>query len=439
MTLNHSGFYDVAVIGGGPAGATVAALLAQRGRRVVVFEKHRHPRFHVGESLLPKNLPIFDRLGVADEVRAISLHKPGAEFVSADYDTRQAFYFGDAIDPRPDHAYQVERSRFDAILLRNARDKGAEVLEDTAVADVAFSEDACQVTVKGQGADAVYRARFLIDASGRDSLVARQQGARRRDRKHNSAAMFAHFEGVVPEAWSRPGNIAIHMFEHGWIWMIPLKGGLTSVGAVCMPDYLKTRAEDLETFFLKTLSSCPTAWDTLRNAKATTPVRGAGNYSYRSDRAYGERYLLVGDAYVFIDPIFSSGVFLAMSGAESAADAVDRVLDDPRKAQRVFQRYQQSIDVGVDRLSWFIYRFNTPAMRKLFMAPRNVLGVRNAVVSLLAGDICRSGSFSWQLAVFKAIYHIVRLFDLRNNRGWQLRQRRTRSITMPDDEVAASP
>lgn len=432
-------FYDVAVIGGGPAGATVAALLAESGRRVVVFEKSRHPRFHIGESLLPKNLPILERLGVAEEIRSISLYKPGAEFVSPEHEARQAFYFGEALDPSPDHAYQVERARFDEILLRNARRKGAEVREDTAVTAVDFEESGCRLTLKGQGAAEPCRARFLVDASGRDGLLARQSGARWRDRNHNSAAMFAHFEGVAAEAWSKQGNIAIYMFEHGWIWMIPLRGGLTSVGAVCMPDYLKTRKGSLDDFFLKTLALCPKAWAALREAKATTPVRGAGNYSYRAERAYGDGFLLVGDAYVFIDPIFSSGVFLAMSGTESAAAAIDQALENPRQAERLFRDYQRWIDRGVGRLSWFIYRFNTPAMRNLFMAPRNVFGVRNAVVSLLAGDICRSGGFSWKLSVFKAIYYLSLLIDFRSNRLWRGRWRGFRSVSTPEDEVAEAP
>ncbi len=436
MSSNTCDTYDVAVIGGGPAGSTVAALLAESGRRVVVFEKQRHPRFHIGESLLPKNLPILERLGVEAEVRSVSVYKPGAEFISPDHDERQAFYFCDALDPSPDHAYQIERASFDEILLRNAREKGAEVREDTAVTAVAFEEGGCRLTVKGQGAPGPCRARFLVDASGREGLVARQVGERRRDRNHNSAAIFAHFRGVASEAWSRRGNIAIYMFEHGWIWMIPLQGGLTSVGAVCMPDYLKTRKGSLDDFFLDTLALCPKAWAPLREARATTPVRGAGNYSYRAGRAFGDGFMLVGDAYVFLDPIFSTGVFMAMSGAESAATAIDQALADPRQAQRLFRNYQRSVDRAVDRLSWFIYRFNTPAMRNLFMAPRNVLGVRSAVVSLLAGDIRRGGSFSWRLSIFKVIYFIALLVDFRSNRLWRGRWRGFRSVSMPEDEVA---
>ena len=249
--------FDVAVIGGGPAGATVATLLAQCGRRVVVFEKQRHPRFHIGESLLPKNLPILERLGIAAEVAATGVYKSGAEFVSPDLDKRQAFHFSDALDPQPDHAYQVHRSQFDEILLRNARTKGAEVRENCVATDFEADAGICRLTVTENGVSEVCSARFVIDASGRDCFLSRRVGTRIRDRNHNSAAIFAHFEGVPADAWATQGNIAIYFFDHGWIWMIPLPGGLTSIGAVCMPDYMKTRSGSLDDFFPGNLAACP--------------------------------------------------------------------------------------------------------------------------------------------------------------------------------------
>ncbi len=427
--------YDVAVIGGGPAGATVATFLAQFGRRVVVFEKQRHPRFHIGESLLPKNLPILESLGVAAEVAAIGVYKSGAEFVSPNHDRRQAFHFSDALDPEPDHAYQVHRSQFDEILLRNARTKGAEVRENCVATDFEAHTGICRLTVTENGVSEVCSARFAIDASGRDCFLSRRVGTRIRDRNHNSAAIFAHFEGVSADAWATQGNIAIYFFDHGWIWMIPLPGGLTSIGAVCMPDYLKTRSGSLDDFFLETLRLAPKVWEVLSDARATTPVRGAGNYSYKADRAYGDRFLLLGDAYAFIDPVFSSGVYLAMSGAEVAATAVHRSLDEPGRANTLFEAYQRHVDRRLDRLSWIIHRFNMPAMRNLFMLPRDILGIRSAVISLLAGNISSGYSVTWRLALFKALYLVRRIIEFRRNRLWAARQHRVRSISMPEDEV----
>lgn len=436
MDTERATSYDVAVIGGGPAGATVATLLALRGRRVALFEKATHPRFHIGESLLPKNIPILDRLGVLDAVKAIGIHKPGAEFVSPEHDARQCFLFSDALDPNPPHSYQVRRSQFDAILLDNARKKGVSVREGCAVSAIAFDDDTHRLTHEAVDRTTECSARFVIDASGRDGLIARHMELRQRNKSHNSAAMFAHFEAVPAAAWETPGNIAIYWFEHGWIWLIPLGGGLTSVGAVCMPDYLKSREGPLDEFFFQTLRLCPKLWEHLKEATVATPIRAAGNYSYSASAAFGERYLLLGDAYAFIDPVFSSGVFLAMSSAELAADAIDKSLHRPAREAHYLRRYQRRIDRGIARFSWFIYRFNTPAMRSLFMGPRNVLGVRTAVVSLLAGDIYRSGGLGWRLGLFRLLFGAATLAVFKRSQRWENRRRRFRTITVADDEVA---
>jgi len=266
--------YDVAVIGGGPAGATISTLLAQYGRRVVLIEKDRHPRFHIGESLLPKNLPIFESLGVSQKISEIGVHKSGVEYVSPDHDERQAYFFRDVIDPTPPYAYQVPRAEFDEILIRNAASAGVSIWEDYTVTKHEYLVDGWNLTVDGSGRPDEIFARYLIDASGRDGVMARNHNLRSRDREHNSAALFAHYENVNPDAWQTPGNIIIFWFDHGWIWMIPLPEGVTSVGAVCMPDYLKTRANDLDEFFDVTLGLCPKAWDLLKNAKRATPVYG---------------------------------------------------------------------------------------------------------------------------------------------------------------------
>jgi flavin-dependent dehydrogenase len=203
---------------------------------------------------------------------------------------------------------------------------------------------------------------------------------------------------------------------------------------VCMPDYLKSRRGSLEDFFFQTIRLCPKLWDIVRTATLAAPVRAAGNYSYKADRSFGRGYLLLGDAYAFVDPVFSSGVFLAMSGAEHAAAAVDQVLDQPRRATRLFAAMQRRTDQGIARFSWFIYRFNSPALRILFMGPRNFLGMRQAVISLLAGDIYRNGRLAWRLALFRVLYRVLWLLEFR--RCLQLDRRRSRlaSIKVPEDE-----
>jgi flavin-dependent dehydrogenase len=439
MSNAEADLFDVAILGAGPAGTTVAALLARRGRRVVALEKAKHPRFHIGESLLPKNLPILERLGVLDQVRAIGVHKPGAELISPDHAARQSFRFSEALDPDPSFAYQVPRDAFDEILLRNARDAGADIREDCTVADVSFGKDTQRVVYTQNDTEFACRARLVIDATGRDGFLARRFGIRRQNKAHNSAAIFAHFDGVPAAAWDIPGTIGLYWFDHGWFWMIPLTDGKTSIGAVCMPDYLKSRRGSLEDFFFDTIRLCPKLWENVQPARLATPVRSAGNYSYKADRAFGPGYLMLGDAYAFVDPVFSSGVYLAMSGAEYAAAAVDEALRKPAQAERLFAALQRRTDRGIARFSWFIYRFNTPALRTLFMGPRSILGMRQAVISMLAGDVYRSRGLGWRLTLFRVLYGVLWLFEFR--RSFRLDERRGSlpAIPVPEDEVGGRP
>lgn len=398
--------YDVAVIGGGPGGATVATLLARRGRSVVVFEKARHPRFHVGESLLPKTVPLLGELGVHDQVRALGTFKPGAEFVCPGYDSRQTFRFDDALDPRPGHAYQVERAPFDALLLDNAAANGVEVRQETEVLGAEPALGDGTLTLDDGSARRTERARFVIDASGRDGVLARRLANRQPDRSHNTAAIFAHLRGVPRDRWALEGSIAVCWFDRGWIWMIPLPDGRVSVGAVCGPDHFKRRQGSLEDFYSETLQRSPEVWEMVRDAERVTPVRGAGNYSYRADRMYGDGYLLLGDSYCFVDPVFSSGVHLAMTGAQTAAHAIDGLLDRPARAQRLLRRHKKGVDGDLKRISWFIRRFNTPALQRMFMHPQNVLGVRRAVLSVLAGDTRHGLGLDLRLAAFRLFYRL---------------------------------
>jgi flavin-dependent dehydrogenase len=242
---------DVLVIGGGPGGSTAAALLAEMGYRVVLLEKARHPRFHIGESLLPANLPIFERLGVAAQVRAIGMEKWGAEFVSH-WDKRgQEFRFEQAWDKSLPMAYQVRRSEFDEILIRRAAQLGAQVIEGCSVREVDFLPHGVRVRAEHEdGRTASWSADYIVDASGRDTFLGNRLHAKQRDKKHASAALFAHFSGAPRECGKRAGNITIYWFDHGWFWLIPLADGTTSVGAVVWPSYLMSRTGWLWFFFL---------------------------------------------------------------------------------------------------------------------------------------------------------------------------------------------
>jgi flavin-dependent dehydrogenase len=398
---------EVLVVGGGPAGSTVAALLAERGFDVVVLEKDRHPRFHIGESLLPLNLPLFERLGIADKVERIGMPKWGVDFVSPTHGRTVTFEFSDAWDKSLPYSFQVRRSEFDHILLRNAAAKGARVVEGCRVVefDVAHT-DAIELTAKSDaGQEQRWNARFLIDASGRDTLVANKLGLKDRNRRHASAAVYGHFTGARRQDGRAEGNISIFWFDHGWFWFIPLADGTTSIGAVCPPDYLKSRKTDVTRFFHDTIAKAPKLAELLSDATLTGPATATGNYSYRARTMAGRNYLMVGDAYAFIDPVFSTGVYLAMHSACRAVDTVTTVLRDPPRAVRALARFDADVRLGIDRFSWFIYRMNQPALRDLFMNPRNVLRLQEAMMSLLSGDVFRRSPVHRRLTIFKALYY----------------------------------
>src|SRR3984885_10339592 len=256
---------DVLVIGGGPGGSTAAGLLAEKGYRVVLLEKSRHPRFHIGESLLPANLPIMERLGVAARVRAIGLEKWGAEFVSHSDQRRQEFEFARGWDKSLPLAYHVRRSEFDEILVRRAAQLGAQVIEGCRVREVDYlrrsprggAQPVHVLAEHEDGRSESWTADYLVDASGRDTFVANRLQSKRRNKKHNSAALYAHFAGARRECGTRAGNVIIYWFDHGWFWFIPLADGVTSIGAVVWPYYMKSRKIPVRDFFLETIALCP--------------------------------------------------------------------------------------------------------------------------------------------------------------------------------------
>jgi flavin-dependent dehydrogenase len=436
MNGHNSGMYDtdVLVIGGGPAGSTAATLLTQRGYRVALFEKDRHPRFHIGESLLPANLPLLERLGVAEQVRAIGMRKWGAEFVSHWDGRRQDFRFAEAWNKSLPMAYQVRRSVFDEILIRRAAQVGAEVIEGARVREVEIAGDTLpdgapsEMPVRAQvqyedGRVQSWQARFLVDASGRDTFLANRLQVKRRDPKHNSAAIFGHFSGAQRYAGEREGHISIYWFDHGWFWFIPLSDGATSVGAVVWPYYLKSRRVPVRDFLLATIALCPPLAQRLSGAQLINEVQATGNYSYHCTRSHGARYLLLGDAYAFIDPMFSSGVMLAMHSAFAGAETVDRCLREPARAPAALRAFDAIMRRGPREYSWFIYRVTSPTMREMFLGPRNIWRVKEALLSLLAGDIFGATPIWTSLRAFKWLYRLISLrHPGRSAHAWRRRR-----------------
>jgi flavin-dependent dehydrogenase len=411
---------DVAVIGGGPAGSTAAALLARRGYRVIALEKAHHPRFHIGESLLPMNLPLFERLGVLDKVRAMGVFKPGADFEADNERGYNTYQFARALGRSPPHAYQVWRQDFDRMLYDHARECGADAREGhevIAAEQTGPRESQLEVRTDSAGSYQI-QARYVVDASGRDAFLAAKKKLRRKNDQHQSAAIFGHFRGAERRAGEDAGNISIYSFEHGWMWMIPLPNEVMSVGAVCRPEYLKQRKGRTVEFLLETLQRNRALWRRIDRAELIdSEVRVTGNYSYESTRMAAPGWVLVGDAFAFLDPVFSSGVYLAMSGAEQAAAAVDVALRNPSREATLLRKLEKRQRAGMARFSFFIYRFNGPVMQQLFRSPRNTWQLEQGVISMLAGDLFDSPKVLWRLRLFKLVYAIRGLQDLKRWRA----------------------
>src|SRR6266571_1723054 len=405
--------YDVAIIGGGPAGSTAAALLARAGRRVIVFEREKFPRFHIGESLLPFSMKAFARLDLHEKLlRAGFMKKFGGEMFGSCSETGNKFYFKDAFRSQTDHAYQVTRGDFDKLLLDHAVESGAEVHEETSVDRVEFSNDEVELGIKCNGSFHSIRARYVIDASGRTSVLGRKFKIKKTYDHLQKLSIFAHYDGV----WRAEGidgtlTVLIRAIDR-WFWLIPLSAERTSVGVVLDAEAFRNSKLRAEDFLEQALSEQPIIAKRMTDARRVSQVYVEADFSYRSERLHGDRWLLAGDAAGFIDPIFSSGVFLAVFSGELAADALNEVLDCPRKAKRLFVRYETAVNRAMDVYLRFVNAWYTKEFIEVFLAPRDVLGLPPAVNAVLGGNIGNCFAIRWRMWVFYFLVWLQRRYPI---------------------------
>jgi flavin-dependent dehydrogenase len=323
--------YDAIVIGAGPSGSTAGALLAERGHRVLMLEREPFPRYHIGESLIPYTWFTLNRLGVVDWLRNSACPKKySVQFVSITGKVSQPFYFFNTIKHECAQTWQVWRGEFDQMLLDNAVTKGVELRQFVSVRDV-LMEGERVVGVRADTKDGVkgeeIRAKVVIDASGRDSLLSRKFGWKDRDPDLNKIAVWSYFEGAMRDPGLDEGATTVaYVPQKGWFWYIPLHSNIVSVGVVGEPRYLYRDTRDPDAIFQREAEACAWIREHISVGKQVQPVRVTGEYSYHSKRIGGDGFCLVGDAFAFLDPLFSTGVFLGLKSGEMAADAIHDAL-----------------------------------------------------------------------------------------------------------------
>ena len=353
--------YDAIVIGGGPAGSTAAAVLAEKGRKVVLLEKEKFPRYHIGESLIPYTYYPLKRIGMLDQMKQSHFTKKySVQFVSISGKQSQPFYFFQQLHSEAADTWQVLRSEFDQMMLNNARAKGAEVMEETLVKDTIEQNGVVSgvTAFSKNGLSHEFHAPITIDATGRDAFTLGRRGWKVRDPRLNKIAVWTYYKGAMRDPGVDEGATTVaYVPDKGWFWYIPLPGDILSVGIVAEKDYLYRDTHDLKTIFHREVAVNKWIEQHLAAGQQVGEYRVTGEYSYRSRHCAGDGLLLIGDAFAFLDPVFSSGVFLALRSGEMGADAADAAITAGDCSASRFREYGEQLCKGIESMRRLVYTF----------------------------------------------------------------------------------
>src|SRR5437762_2681515 len=392
MTGANPGYdFDFAVAGGGPAGSSAAISLAQHGHSVVLFERETFPRFHIGESLLSTANEAFAALGVTKKIEAACFPKKwGARLYTHDGQSGRYVDFANAWKVRKPQTYQVCREEFDRILLERARDVGVDVREACNVITCEFTSDAAilDVASRGDAASGRVRVRALVDATGRGGMIARKFNLRSEEPRLANIAVFSHYTNVPRLEGPRPDDIRlIARDDAGWFWLIPISKELTSVGVVLPKDLYRRLAngDSAEEALNRTISDTPIVAELMREARREWAVRVEKDFSYSASAYAGDRWILAGDAGSFLDPVFSTGVSIAMESGIEAAVELDRALTRNRFSARDFAAFSRRQKKRYETFRRFVIGFYTPQFRDVFFSPEPPKLIFRSVTTVLAG------------------------------------------------------